>query len=48
VVVAAADFAPLLCNALVPGYTCDYNTYMVAGSLEQIRKKAYELRNKAS
>jgi hypothetical protein len=32
----------------VPGFNCDYNVYLVAGSLEQIRKKASELRNKAS
>jgi hypothetical protein len=48
-----ADSARLLCGtALMPGLTCNYtstlSTWLVAGSLDCIWKKACKLRNKAA
>ena len=37
-------FAPLVTEALVPGYCCDYNVFLTAGSLEQIRARFAALR----
>ena len=32
-------FAPLMLEALVPGFKCDYNVYLMAGSVERMRAR---------